>query len=767
MADETLRYIKFDYESHLEALIQRIRARYPSVWNDFSTGSFGRLILDTIAWSTASTAFTINRAAAENFLPTMTLRESAIRVGSLVRYKLRGPAPASVPCDATLFSAAAADVLISKGIPLRTADNTLPFEVDKDYTILAGATTPLRTVVSFDPQSSGPGVLQTLVQTYAGETFVDILDTSIALNQYVSIGQVFRQTSPTGAEYRIQGVEPAPNSSNPNRLSLDQPWAGSSGTITAEVIDRTITVIQGQTITEQFLTPSQQAPDYVIKLGRAPVIDNSLVVTLNGDVWEQVDSLLFYRGTDFVYEATTLPSGSTTIQFGNGKFGAMPPTEATLEIAYRIGGGAAGNIAAGAINTTIVGLIPSLSNPINITLINGQSGFGGLDAETLDEARTNIPAFARTNDRAVSRSDYEALASNFSDPRYGQVRYARAATRDENDFLERNIMVISAWTTGSNGSLTPVAGSLKAALLDYLQSKAVGTDYVVLADGRTRPIPVSLRFKVLAGADVDDTTDSVLAAIQDLVTQLRPGLPLIFSNFIRAIDEIPDVDTVNIATPNADLYPSGSDELFTPPDASYEYELALQSSSTEENRYSATLPVFPLTPWAFQLFMGGIKLEVLPGATPGFAKISGGGLSTSLESFVDLLSGGVSLVVEGVPDALTMKLNTAVGYARERLISIYVGYRADGDSQLKRRQIRAALKTWVNGFAPGASLFASRQENVPASESNVTAVVMAVAGVVEVTRVSFDTASNPAVRLDLNQTEIPLFNNIYLNNLSD
>lgn len=767
MADDTLRYIKFDYDSHLEALIQRARARYPGVWNDFQTGNFGRLFLDLVAWSTATTAYMQNRLAGENFLPTMTLRESATRIGSLVQYKLRGPAPASVSCDASLFSAAAADVLISKGTPLRTADNVLPFEVDRDYTIYAGNSTPIRTVVQFNPALSGSGVLQTLVQTYAGESYVDILDTSISLIEYVSVGQLFRQTSPTGAEYRIQGIETAPNSSNPNRLSLSQPWAGTSGTITAEVIDRTITVVQGQTAVEQLITPGMQVPGYTVKLGRTPVIDNSIVVSVNGETWTQANSLLFGKATDKIYEVTTLPSGATTIEFGNGKFGTMLPTEATLEISYRIGGGSSGNVATGAINTTIVGLIPSLSNPINITLINNVPGSGGLDAETLEEARANIPAYARANDRAVSRDDYEALASNFSDPRYGQVRYARAYTRGENDFLERNLMVVSAWTTGVNGSLTPVGGSLKAALLDYLQSKAVGTDHVLLADGTTRPIPISLRFKVLAGADVDDVTDSVLSQIKDLVTQLRPGAPLIFSDFVRAIDEIPSVDTLNVATPTADLYPSNQNELFTPPDDTYEYELALRSSSTEENRYTATLPVFPLTPWSFQLFMGGVKLEVLPGLTPGFAKISGGNLSTDFESTVDLLSGGVDLAVTGVPGTLTMKLNTAVGYARERGVSIYIGYRADGDSQIKRRQIRAALKTWINGFAPGASIFASKQQNVPASTSNVTDVVLAVEGVIEVTRVSFDTASNPATRVDLNQTEIALFNNVYLNNLID
>lgn len=767
MSDDTLRFIKFDYDSHLDAVIQRIRARYPGVWNDFQTGNFGRMFLDAVAFSTASTAYLINRAAGENFLPTMTLRESAIRVGSTVSYRLRGPAPSAVPCDATLFSAAAADVLISKGTPLRTADNTFPFEVDKDYVISAGNTTPIRTIVRFNPALSGSGVLQTLVQVYAGQDYVDILDTSISLNEYLSVGQLFRQTGPVGPEYKVQGISAAPNSSNPNRLSLSQAWQGTNGTITAEIIDRTITVIQGQTVVEQFLTPSQENPNYIVKLGRTSVIDNSLVVTINGVEWTQVDSLLFYGDADQIYETTTLPSGSTTIEFGDGKFGMIPATDATLEISYRVGGGADGNIATGAINTTVVGLIPSLSNPINITVINNLPGSGGLDAETLDEARANIPAYARANDRAVSLTDYQSLASNFSDPKYGQVRYARAYLRGENDFLERNIVVVSAWTTGVNGSLTPVGGSLKAVLLDYLQSKSVGTDYVVLSDGTTRPIPISLRFKVLPGADVNDTTDSVLAAIKDLVTQLRPGAPLIFSNFIRSIDEVANVDTLNIATPTADLYPANQYELFTPPDTAFEYELSLQSSSVEQNRYSATLPVFPLAPWAFQLFMSGVKLEVLPGVKPGTAKVSGGNLATQFESSVDLLSGGVTLSVDGVPGTLTMKLNTAVGYARERSVSVYVGYVADGDSQLKRRQIRAALKSWINGFAPGSSIFTAKQENVAASDSNVTDVVLAVDGVLSVTRVSFDTASNPSARLDLSSTEIALFSSIYLNNLVD
>jgi hypothetical protein len=767
-SDDTLRYVKFDYDSHLDAIIQRVRARYPAIWNDFQTGNFGRVFLDIVAWSTASTAFTLNRAAAENYISTMTLRESAIRVGSLVSYKLRGPAPATVACDTSLFSAAAADVLISKGTPVRTADNLLSFEVSKDYIISVGQVTPIRVVVQFNPNQTGTSILQTLVQVYAGKPYADLLDTTINANDYAEVGQLFRQTNPTSStEYQISDFTSGPNATAKNRILFSSPWSGADSVITAEIVDRSITLVQGQTITEQFVTSSATIRNYTVKLGRSPVIDNSVTVTVNGDEWVQVDSLYTGQATDQIFEVTTLPSGSTIVEFGDGVFGQTVPTDATLVVTYRVGGGVAGNIASGAINTTLVGLIPSLSNPINVNVSNSRPGFGGLDAETLEEARANIPAYTRAGDRGVTTDDYEALASGFSDPKFGQIRYARAFTRAENDFLERNIVVVSAWTSGVNGSLAPVRGSLKAALLDYLQRKAVGTDYVVLTDGSTRPLPVSVRFKVLPGVDVNDATDSLLAQMQSIVAQLRPGNGLIFSDFVRSLDEVPGIDSLNIATPIADLYPSTQDELFTAPDPEFVYSLALQSSNTTDNAYTATFPVSPLTPWAFQLFLGGAKLEVLPDAIPGYALISGANLSKTIPSKVNLLAGSGTFAVDGVPGTLTMKLNPAIGYARERTISVYIGYRADGDSQLKRREIRAALRAWISGFPPGASVFASPQTNVAASSSNVTGVVLAVNGVVEVTRVSFETASNPSPRIDLDQFELPRFDNIYLNNISD
>lgn len=768
MADDTLKYVNFDYDSHLSSLIQRVRARYPGVWNDFQTGNFGRVLLDIVSFSAASTAFMINRAASENYVSTMTLRESAVRLGSNSGYKLKGPAPASVACNANLSTPSAADVTISQGTPVRTADSQLIFEVDKGYTIAAGSTTPLRTVVSFDPSSTGVSVLQTLVQVYSGQSYADVLDSSVNLPDYVSVGQLFRQTNPTsGTEYQISGLDTPPGSSSVGRMFFSQPWSGSDGSVTAEIIDRTITLVQGQTTTEQFVTPSSASPSYIVKLSRTPVIDGSAQVTVNGVSWSLANSLYSLQPDSTSFEVSTLPSGTTIVEFGDGLFGQVVPTDATISVTYRVGGGSSGNISSGSISATLVGLIVSLSNPVNVNVSNSLPGVGGLDAESLEEARSNIPASTKANDRCVTVSDYASLARGFSDPNYGQIRYALAYPRSENDFLERNIIVVAAWTSGVGGSLAPVSGPLKSSLQDYLQRHAVGTDYVIITAGTAVPVPVSVRFKVIPGDDVDSVAGNVISAVTDLVSRTSPGSGIVFSDLMRVIGLVSGVDAFNVSTPIGDLYPASEDQLFSAPDASYVYSLPLQSSSTTDNSYSTTLPIAPLAPWSIQLFLGSEQLSVLPAAQQGYAVVSGANLSSTTPSTINLLSGTGIFAVDGVPDTLTMKLIPAVGYTRERMITLYAGYQAEGDSQAKRREIRSALRSWISGFVPGSSLFASAQTNVAASMSNVTDVVLNVSGVSSVTRVAWETSTNPSVNLDLGQFEIGRLSAIFLNNLSD
>lgn len=785
--ESTLRYIKLDYQSHKDALSQRIRDRWPAAWNDFLANSIGMVLIDIVAWGLATLAFLVNRTGSEVYVPTMSLRESAVRIGGLTGYQLRGPTPATVSCEAFLSSAQAADVTISKGTQVRTSDTAgVPFEVVQDYVIEAGDLTPLTLVVSFSPAMTGTKVINSYLLATAGAVEVDCEDSTINLSGYVSVGQSLNAIG-SSTVYTIQSLENAPGAvAQFTRLVLDRAWEGGTGQIAAEVYDRRIQLIQGQTLTERFVAPVGDTAGFSVKLSKTPVIDNSVVVTVNGETWTQVDALNLEQAYEEVYQVKTLPTGATVVLFGDNEFGLAVPSESAINVTYRIGGGIAGNIALNTISTSFTGLITSLNNPVPVTIQNSTStGVGGQEAETLDQARVNIPAYTRTNDRAVTLEDYQTIAMQFSDAQLGSVAYARSTVRTENAFLEGNIVVIYAWSTGYGGGLVSLTPQLKEALRNYMQTKALGTDLVQIYDGTSRPVPISLRFKVLQGFSINDTARVVNSAIQSFINALRPGDTILYSNLVRTIDESYGVDTVNMATPINDLTPSNTTELFTVPQDTFVYEISRQSGGSPTldanlvsvSLYTAQLPIFPLAAWSFRLFLGDDELTIVPDAVPGYARLLGTNLSAenplaslstnnAYMSKVNLLTGQVSLYLVGAPGDLTMKLVSVQGYSSERVVNLYIGYTGD-NTQTKRREIRSALRTFSDGLAVGGALYAQSVTNIVASTVAVQDVVEAVSGVDSVTRVALDSPANNENRVTAADYELLKIGNIYLNNQVD
>lgn len=785
MANETLRYIKYDYQTQKDALLQRIRDRWPGRWNDFLANNIGIVLVDIVAWGLATTAFLVNRVAGEQYIPTMTLRESAVRIGGLTGYQLRSPLPATVSCEAVMATAQTADVTIFKNTLIRTStEDALAFEVSKDYVILAGDTTPNELVVTFSPSLSGQNVINTFLQVTNGSSIVDEVDTTIDLGQYIEVGQSINQLNQTDS-YTIESLETAPGAVSQNsRIILTSAWTGATGTIEAQVYDKRIQLVQGQTVTDRFVAPISTA-NYAVRLSRVPVITNSVTVTVNGEPWTQVDAIGIQSDLAEVFQVKTFVSGDTAVVFGDGTFGALVPSEAAVAVTYRIGGGLVGNVALNSINTTITGLVETLSNPVSIQITNTTStGIGGQEAETLEQARVNIPYYTRTNDRAVTLSDYQTIAQQYSDPQFGSVAYARANVRTENALLEGNIVSIYAWTTGPGGGLVPLSAQLKTAVKDYVQTKSVGTDFVQILDGSARPVPMSLRFRVLNGFSIADTKNLVIGTISNYIIALRPGDPVIYSDMVASLDAVFGMDNLVMATPITDLYPSNSTELFTVPQDTFVYSLDKTASGSPEtdnsgvqvSPYSVQLPIFPIQTWSFTMFLGINELSNLPFINLDAegrvlvqqARLMGENLSSddNYVSSLNLLTGQATLWIKGAPGDLTMQLTTAQGYSAERVVNLFIGYSGD-TSQTKRREIRAALQAWGQGLFIGGAIYADRVEGISASVVSVTDMVETIPGVDAVNRVALDTPANSQDRVVASDFELLRLGQIVLNNQVD
>jgi hypothetical protein len=313
----------------------------------------------------------------------------------------------------------------------------------------------------------------------------------------------------------------------------------------------------------------------------------------------------------------------------------------------------------------------------------------------------------------------------------------------------------------------------------------VGTDYVLVLDGSDRPIPLSLRFRVFSGFDIVDTRNLVLDTIHAFVVALRPGSTLTHSNFLRALDEVLGVDTVEMATPIRDLSPSNSMEVFRIPDDKHVYEIEKNGGTTATDAldkpitlYTAQLPVYPLAVWSFRLFLGTVELMVLPYLRSGYARVVGPMLSADewtdsgaeglpdYHSTVNLLTGAVRLWIHGVPGDLTMQLVSVTGYSAVRSVNVYIGYVGD-NTHTKRQEIRSILRSWSDQLAVGQAVYGVRVPGIQASWTSIEDVVKSVPGVERVARVALDTPANADERIIASPYELLRLGNVVLNNQID
>jgi predicted phage baseplate assembly protein len=132
---------------------------------------------------------------------------------------------------------------------------------------------------------------------------------------------------------------------------------------------------------------------------------SSLELLVNGVLWSEVPTLYGHRENETVYVTRLSDDATTTVQFGDGRTGARPPSGVDNVVArYRQGSGLAGRLRAGALSNL-------LDRPIGVKAVtNPAATDGGADAETSANARRNAPTTVRTFGRAISLRDFVDIA---------------------------------------------------------------------------------------------------------------------------------------------------------------------------------------------------------------------------------------------------------------------------------------------------------------------------------------------------------------------
>ena len=197
-------------------------------------------------------------------------------------------------------------------------------------------------------------------------------------------------------------------------INLDELEAWENGgdedqTEPATLVFQYLPVVQvDQRIEQETLGSSDGAPHQRFRLAAKPLLDGTLELWVNDTLWQEQLTLLYSLSADKHFIVRRDEKDHAWIEFGDGKYGEIPPRGSNnITAAYLVGGGVKGNVPAGAITEHASDIDPLLE------VFNEKAATGGTEHEPLDAAAKRGPSLYRAMRRAVTARDYEAYALQF------------------------------------------------------------------------------------------------------------------------------------------------------------------------------------------------------------------------------------------------------------------------------------------------------------------------------------------------------------------
>ncbi|MGW2847529.1 putative baseplate assembly protein [Streptomyces sp. NPDC001108] len=228
-------------------------------------------------------------------------------------------------------------------------------------------------------------------------------------------------------------------------------------------------------------------------------------------------------------------------------YGAVPEKGAQLRVPrYRTGGGSAGNVARGAIS------VLRSSVPYVAGVENREAARGGVDGETVENAKTRAPHILRVQERAVTAGDYEAVAREAA-PSLRRVRCLPAVAGEAGAV---RVLVVPDAVPDRGGQLRfeqlIPSDAVLAAVTERLDERRLVGTRLVVEPPAYQGVTVVARL-VTTGDDPDRVRTDAVAALFRHIDPLRGGAdgtgwpfgrPVQYGEIFAVLQNVPGVALV-------------------------------------------------------------------------------------------------------------------------------------------------------------------------------------------------------------------------------
>ncbi|UXY14681.1 putative baseplate assembly protein [Chitiniphilus purpureus] len=274
----------------------------------------------------------------------------------------------------------------------------------------------------------------------------------------------------------------------------------------------------------QFVGEGNAQPGQVYRLAHAPVLPDNASDAIRLEVEEAGQWLPYTRVDDFFGSQResrhfVLDAEAGLVRFGDGLRGRLPQWGERIRCwGYRHGGGAAGNVPAGAIDKLELSGVKA-ANPL--------PAHGGADPEGLEEALARIPGELRRRDRAVTAGDFRELAAMTPGVQLGRAECLPRFWPQAPQVEAAGVVSVMVWP--QHDAAHPDAPQPDAALLravcQWLDARRLVTTELYVIAPVYRKVAVSVAVHVKPGYGVEAVRRWVELVLRQYLAPLPPYGP--------------------------------------------------------------------------------------------------------------------------------------------------------------------------------------------------------------------------------------------------
>ena len=428
-------YLDRDFTQLKTALMQYAKTYFPNTYRDFNETSPGMMFIEMAAYVGDVLNFYIDKQYKEMMLPLAQERKNVINIANMLGYKVKPTSAAYVNLNVTQVvdalypspNVAVPDygqaLVIDKGVKLFSSENnevvfeTLDFI---DFTVSSSEFTPVES--NFD--NNGLVTEYTLtrrVKAIGGETKTQVFNVTspkpfleLTLNE-TDVIEILTIKDDNGnkwyeVDYLAQDKVPIEThytddwiNSSPMETSRQNAYRDFNNDNIDIQVPYTLEYIQTG---KRFTTRVNSDNTTSILFGNG-LLRTGTTGSLQSGYFQTQQAGITIPGEPSSFSEALSPVTATI----NSSLGEIP-SNTNLVVTYRVGGGISSNVAEGELinesNVQVINSSTLSATGRSMTIGNSEPARGGNTGETLDEIRHRARAHFLTQNRAVTKEDYEA-----------------------------------------------------------------------------------------------------------------------------------------------------------------------------------------------------------------------------------------------------------------------------------------------------------------------------------------------------------------------